>query len=572
MVRHVARVLRLRTTRDDQQVLSPAVMAFSASVCIATVALIGLGYFATRQWLRDAELLVDRRSSEALALVSSAIARDMRGTWTALLVPTHQSTMDDDNAPYDLLQSVARMFARFPYPESFLLWRVNARGEEKLYAFNRTDRRPPWDRSSASNDPFPVKLLSDPVEIKGVLADFRRTASRDGFAYRNIWLAGVPYQIVTHVVFSPDPPHGPTEVAAFTVNLEWIRKEYFVPLLTQVAKIGGNENSLAFTVTDDRGRVVAGTAKGGVGPRSFERRFPLLFLDPALLPFAPGGRSGVAQWSVHVGPTRDNTLASAWQDARRIVGLLALTGLVSILSLFLAVRAIRASAVLAAMKSDFVSTVTHEMKTPLSVIRLVGDTLAEDRYTSTATIREYANLLSSEASRLSRTIDHLLVYAKHSNPLAGPGAALTPTAVSEVIEGALEQFRPTLERRDYDLTVEVSEDLPRILVDPSSIILVMEILIDNAIKYSASEKALHIRTGVAGRHVQITFSDRGIGIRREDIPRVFERFYRGRNAPQGGSGLGLAIAKRIVMSHGGNIGIRSTLDVGTDVTVSVPAA
>jgi signal transduction histidine kinase len=572
MINAVPRWMRSRTSLDDQQVLSPAVMVFSAGVFAATVALIGLGYFATRQWLRDADLLVDRRSSEALALATSAIGRDMKGTWATLIVPMYQPTTDDGDTPYDLLQPIARTFARFPYPESFILWRADRHGEENLYVFNRTDRRPAWDNSPASNDPFPVTLLSNPAVMKDVVASLRRTASRDGFAYRNVTIADLPYQIVTHIVFSPTPPYEAVELAAFTVNMEWIRKEYFVPLLTQVARIGGNENSLAFTVSDDQGRVVAATATGGIGARGFERRFPMLFLDPALLPFAPGGRAGAAYWSVHVGPTRDNTLASALQDARRIFVLLASAGLISILSLFLAIRAIRASAVLASMKSDFVSTVTHELKTPLSLIRLVGDTLADGRYSSTDTIREYATLLSHEALRLSRTIDHLLVYAKHSTPLASQGTALTPTALSEVIEGALEQFRPTLEQREFELTIEVSNGLPRILVDPPSIILVMEILIDNAIKYSDTKKALHISARPAGRRVQITFSDRGVGIRPEDIPRVFERFYRGRNAPQGGSGLGLAIAKRIVSSHGGDIEIRSTVAVGTDVTMSLSAA
>lgn len=571
MLRPVTRSLRARTSRDDQQVLSPAVMMFSACVCLATVALIGLGYFATRQWLRDADLLVDRRSSEALALVTSAIGRDMKGAWATLIVPSYQPTMEED-APYDLLQPIARTFARFPYPESFILWRVNRQGVENLYTFNRMDRRPAWDHSSASNDPFPVVLLSNPAPVRDVVENLRQTASRDGFTYRNLSIAGVPYQIVTHLVLSPNPPYEPMELAAFTVNMDWIRREYFAPVLSQVARIGGNENSLAFTVTDEQSRVVASTARGGIGARTFERRFPMLFLDPALLPFVPGGGAGIALWTVRVGPARDNTLASALQDARRVFVLLALAGLVSILSLFLAIRAIRASAMLASMKSDFVSTVTHEMKTPLSVIRLVGDTLAEHRYTSTDTVREYATILSDEALRLSRTIDHLLVYAKHSSPLASQGTALTPTALSELIEGALEQFRPTLERREFELTIGLSDDLPRILVDPASIILVMEILIDNVIKYSGQTRQLHISARAAGRQVQIAFSDRGVGIHPDDIRRVFERFYRGRNAPERGSGLGLAIARRIVTSHGGEIEIRSTVDVGTDVTMSLPAA
>jgi signal transduction histidine kinase len=122
------------------------------------------------------------------------------------------------------------------------------------------------------------------------------------------------------------------------------------------------------------------------------------------------------------------------------------------------------------------------------------------------------------------------------------------------------------------LTVSVADTLPRILIDPASIIMALENVIDNAIKYSGNTGELHISARATGRRVQITFSDRGVGIRPEDITRVFERFYRGRNAPQGGSGLGLAITKRIVESQRGTIEIQSTVDVGTDVTMSLPVA
>jgi signal transduction histidine kinase len=98
-------------------------------------------------------------------------------------------------------------------------------------------------------------------------------------------------------------------------------------------------------------------------------------------------------------------------------------------------------------------------------------------------------------------------------------------------------------------------------------IQVMENVIDNAIQYSTTTRTLSIRAAVDGRYVRVTFADRGIGIAETDLERVFERFYRGRNAKEGGSGLGLAIARHILHSQRGKISISSTVNIGTEVSL-----
>jgi two-component system phosphate regulon sensor histidine kinase PhoR len=135
----------------------------------------------------------------------------------------------------------------------------------------------------------------------------------------------------------------------------------------------------------------------------------------------------------------------------------------------------------------------------------------------------------------------------------------------------LQAFRPTLANLEFELVVDVPAGLPQISVERPAMIQALDNIVDNAIKYSTTSRYLEVVGRANGKFVTLTMRDHGTGIAAEDLARVFERFYRGRNASVSGSGLGLAIAKRIVESHGGRIAIRSTVGAGTEVDVTLPA-
>jgi two-component system phosphate regulon sensor histidine kinase PhoR len=223
------------------------------------------------------------------------------------------------------------------------------------------------------------------------------------------------------------------------------------------------------------------------------------------------------------------------------------------------------------MKSDFVAAVTHELKTPVATIRLVGDTLSNGRYTSPKTVQEYAGLLSVEAARLGSSIDNLLTYARYSSSAAASATELADVEPADLVEDALQGLRPVLDNLEFDLVIDVPPDLPQIRVDRPAMIQALDNIVDNAIKYSTTEKHLTVSGTACAKSVTLTVRDRGTGIARKDLSRVFERFYRGGNVTVSGSGLGLPIAKRIVESHGGRIEVRSAVGAGTEVDVTLPA-
>ena len=586
----------------------PIVMTFVVAMFTATIALVWFGYVATREWRSGTNLLVERRANEALALVRKGLSSDMKGAWITAIVPFNITNLDED-PPYSMFQVAARTFAQFPYPESFVLWKHNRlrqggsrseprdsadlsgrfaarpgearrsafgaeaaeREEGATYVFNRADRPPPWETRPSSDDPFPVVLLRDPPAVAGLVTAVRKHATAAApFIMLEQPIDGRPYQIVAHALFASDPSHALLGFMAFTVNEQWLHTEYFDPLMEQVEKIPGTLGGLSIAVSDDQGRVVTKAAPVEPDGGDLHTRFQLLFIDPALVKSIPSRPTRVREWTVHVRSLPDQALLATLQGARRMFFLISIAAGASLLALVLTVRADRASAALASMKSDFVAAVTHELKTPVASIRLVGDTLANGRYTSPKTVQEYAGLLSVEASRLGTSIDNLLTYARYSSSSAASATELADVDPADLIEDALQGLRPVLANLEFDLVIDVPPDLPQICIDRHAMIQALDNIVDNAIKYSTTEKHLTVRGMASAKNVTLTVLDRGTGIARKDLSHVFERFYRGGNVTSSGSGLGLPIATRIIESHGGRIEVRSTPGAGTDVDVTLP--
>lgn len=546
-----------------------SVTALAVGVTVATTALVGFGFIATRGWAQSTRSVIEGRASEALALVALALNRDMKGAWTTALVPTSLSTIEED-PPYTMRQSAARAFATFPYPESFLLWRASDRAEGKTYAFNRTERWPAWDHNAPPDDPFPVGIAQDPPALKAVVATLRaKPQTPSGFMAINADIEGMPYQIVAHLMFATSEPRELLGVAAFTVNVESFKRDYFGPLLTQLSKIGSSDGGLWFAVDDAQGRRIAATSPQPPDASEFSRHFDQVFLDPALVSDSPA-QSALRQWTIKVRP-RDDRFLSGLLEARRTFALIAIAGIVATGALLLTLRSVRVRAVATSMKSDFVSEAAHELKTPLALIRLVGDTLAGRRYSSEEELQEYAGLLSQEAGRLSESINSLLTYARYGDPSSTSPITMSTASLTELIEAALERFRPTLVAQGFDFRLEVPANW-RLTVDARSMIQAFEAIVDNAIKYSADNRRIVISARREGRYVVIRFSDKGIGIPDGNTPHVFKRFYRAPNSRVAGSGLGLTIVWSIVRRHGGTVSLRSRVNVGTDIEIRLKMA
>lgn len=544
------------------------VLTLTIALLLATTTLVWFGYRATREWELSTRQLTERRASEVLALLVAALTRDMKGVQLSVLVPINQEVLRSD-PPHDLREVFARAFARFPYPESFVVWTATGAADGRTYVFNRADRPPPWETGRPTEDPYPVVLRRDPAALRPLILEARALAAHGKrFALVESQVAGVPYQAIVHLLYRTPDSGELFALVAFTVNMQWVRRAYFDAIARQVARIGGEAEEMSLLILDETRQSVASNGiRSGDGPVR-ERQFPLVFFDPDLMASLPPPRPVVRHWTARVAPSSDSALDAVATGARRTFMLISFAGLAAIAALVATARAVRASAELAALKSEFASTATHELKTPLALIRLVSDTLAKGRYSSTDTVRDYARLLADQSARLTRLIDNLLMYARVTD--LRQAYSFDPVDVVDLVEDALEHVQPRLDELGFGVHVDVPADLPRLSVDRAAMLQVLDNLIDNAIKYSGPARSIDISARRNGSSVHVMVIDRGPGIPREDVPRVFDKFFRGRSAKVGGSGLGLTIARRVVRDHGGRIELRSTPGEGTTVEVSLP--
>jgi two-component system phosphate regulon sensor histidine kinase PhoR len=352
------------------------------------------------------------------------------------------------------------------------------------------------------------------------------------------------------------------------VNLEWARSEYFTAITEQVSQIGGTAGAVAYTILDEQGRPVVGPAPLEGSTFTTRREFPLYFFDQTLTTVGIPRDLTPRVWTIAANAGGDPTLALAARGARRTLLVVAAAVIGLAIALLIAAGAARGSAALAAVRADFVSTVTHELKTPLSTIRTVGEMLVRDRVRTPQDLKKYARILVQEENRLSRLVNNLLAYARVTD--VADVYSFQPQEPADIVAEALLGFRRQLSDSEYQLDVDVPPDLPQIRADRTAMVLALDNLIDNAIRHSPAPPRVSITAAAGERNVRFEVADRGVGIPPGELAHVRRRFVRGRGAKGSGSGLGLAIVSRIAEDHGGRMDIASEVGEGTKVTLSIP--
>ncbi len=544
-------------------------LLLALGVCVSIAILTWFGYRAIREWQHSSTQLAARRADETADLLVTALTRDMRGAQESVLSSQHWDEFMLD-PPHDVSNLVASAFARYPYPELFFGWRGAPTADRVLF-FTRSNREPAWISAGGGASRFPVDVHRQPEVAAQLLSRISRDIAAGGrLSTFEVVLHGEPYQVVARLLYRDQFREQVEGVFGFVVNLAWIRSHYFPELTAQVARIGSPGTSLDVAVLNESHELVTSTQRAGLkGPIS-QRSFPLMFFDPRFVALDPPSDLPRRTWAVQVAVASDSTLAAAIRGADRTLIVAALAAVALAVGLVLTGRAQQAHARLAEMRSEFVSTVTHELKTPIATIRAAGDTLASGRISSADTSREYAQMVVQEAKRLTRLVDNLLAYARITD--VADVYSFEPLSIDEAITAAVDRFSVALHGGDFELHVEVPPDPPFVRADRLALELLLDNLIDNAIRYSKDRHWLRIYATAHERFVRIDITDHGVGIAEDEIARVTRRFVRGRRAGSGGSGLGLAIATRIARDHGGTLSIASALDSGTTVSINLPMA
>lgn len=219
-------------------------------------------------------------------------------------------------------------------------------------------------------------------------------------------------------------------------------------------------------------------------------------------------------------------------------------------------------------QSDFISDLIHELRTPLTSI--IGySKLMLDHEFDPATKRRFLETINREATRLSNLVNDFLDLVR----LESGRAKITkkPVQLRQLLEECVAIVRPQAESRKIRIKLAIPPLLPPVPADEDRLRRVVLNLLSNAIKFNRDEGLVEIRAELAGEEVKVSVSDTGIGILPEEIPHIFEKFYRGQAEGEvPGSGLGLSIARQIVEAHGGKIWVESTPGQGSTFTFTIP--
>jgi signal transduction histidine kinase len=402
------------------------------------------------------------------------------------------------------------------------------------------------------------------LESKDAFAKLKKTQAVEGrhVYLTNNWVTrGDKLQYQSLVLFMP---RGSTEehpaLAGFIYDTDYLSNKFFPQALNEVLP-NQNQNDtshpqpvMMVRTAKDRDPLAASICWDGGSPeveRSFEGVFPGLILGMKLR-----------------GTTFANISSHFLRTAYLILGALSLLmgG-----GMLLAYRNVARELALAKLKSDFVSNVSHELRTPLALIRLYAETLELGRIANPGKRQEYYEIIRKESERLTSLINNILDFSRIES--GKKEYNFRETDVADLVRGTLESYRFEIEQNGFQFEQKIDNDLPQVSVDREAIARSLLNLVNNAVKYSATEKYLGVNLYRHNGGVNLEVVDHGIGIPAKEQPKIFDEFYRVCDPlvhDTKGSGLGLSLVRHIVQAHGGEVAVESEPGHGSKFIITLP--
>jgi two-component system phosphate regulon sensor histidine kinase PhoR len=351
----------------------------------------------------------------------------------------------------------------------------------------------------------------------------------------------------------------------------------------------GTETSRRYLVVawHDIGRIVKDTMPALFSEASSPARVNVVDEDGRII-FGPPLRTGeftvavrfpttLYGWRVQVSPSASDELTARVRSRTMLEQIMVLLScVVLVLGMITILLAAWRERRISALKSEFVANVSHELKTPLALVRMFAEMLQSGRVASDAKKQEYLDIIVSESERLSSLIENVLDFARVER--GRQAYEFAEGSVGDAVSRAITVYRHRAEREGVELTVDVAPGLPTCDIDERAIQLAVINYVDNALKYAPASGVVAVKVTCEDGSIVVRVLDRGPGVPPEDRERIFERFVRGSTArahgserPVRGSGIGLALVKHIAQSHGGLAWVDTAPGGGASFAMSIPA-
>jgi signal transduction histidine kinase len=361
---------------------------------------------------------------------------------------------------------------------------------------------------------------------------------------------------------------------AVIVDAETMRTQHLPTMmrdrLAAVQHLGGFPQ-LDLTLRDGAGQVIFTSAPADATVFIDERRFPLVFFDRELLEYAAPFEVEPETWTLQTGFANQTIAAVAESSSRPQLALMAILALVMAAAIFFVAGAAAREVRLAELKSNFVASVSHDLKTPLALIQLFAETLELGRVRTPERAVEYYRIINGEAKKLTRLIENILDFSRMEAGLRPYRTA--PVDLGEVTKDVVARLHSQFDQGRFTVTTRIDPGLPSVDIDTGAVQQAIENILANAMKYSREERHIDVDVERAGRHVAVRVTDRGIGIPRHLQRRIFRKFFRvdsGLGGGPQGTGLGLAIVEHTMRGHGGTVSVTSEPGAGSTFTLAFP--
>ena len=290
------------------------------------------------------------------------------------------------------------------------------------------------------------------------------------------------------------------------------------------------------------------------------------------LSYSEGFEDKFFPWKVNIYQTDPGSAERQFNLRRTIYILTVAVVIVAILfGGFLAIRSIAKELQIAKLKSEFVSTVSHEFRTPLTSIRYLAELLQRGRVQEDNKKQQYYETITSESERLSRLIENILDFSKIEAGMKE--YKFEETDMAKLAEDVAARFGEQVAGEKFVIEQEISNQMPKVFVDKEAVSRALFNLLDNAFKYSEGSLKVYLRVWSDEENIFLEVKDEGIGISKKDQAKIFEKFYRSgdvHHTSVKGSGIGLTLVAHIIKAHEGDVLLESELGKGTKVTIRLP--
>jgi signal transduction histidine kinase len=399
----------------------------------------------------------------------------------------------------------------------------------------------------------------------------RAAASQLIYAASHVEAAGARYDIFTRVYYTDDARTTYFAVTGYLVNLDTVRQNLLSVLVERGLgkRLDPADGTPAFEmrVLDEQGQLVFGPS-GPASRPSAEAQLELQFYPEDDIRTRMAAKAPKRTWTIIVSQRNGQSPVLVGSMRPQTYWLSALSVLLIGAALGFALQARGRAAQLSRMQTDFVAHVSHQLKTPVSLLSAVTETVDLVRGRAPEKLDQCLDIIKVETARLSSLVQHILEFSSISE---GRRLELEPVALASLVRETAESFAAALAPTGFHIEVH-ERGAPTVAADPVALEQALVNLLDNAVKYSGESRQIEVRVRSEATDACIEVIDRGIGVDPRDQARIFERFYRGSHgaANRQGFGLGLAIARLLVEGQRGIIELKSEPGVGSTFTIRLP--